>query len=92
MFEGISLCFDSCDMYLLNMQSRNFILHAVPEAMSCFVGGIDQRIEIKKKHGFCKENTLSKLYNLIWDTFWLCLMVDIQVSQVMSFKLFTFLA
>lgn len=65
MFEGISLCFDSCDMYLLNMQSRNFILHAVPEAMSCFVGGIDQRKEIKKKHGFCKENTLSKLYNLM---------------------------
>lgn len=49
MFEGISLCFDSCDMYLLNMQSRNFILHAVPEAMSCFVGGIDQRKEIKKE-------------------------------------------
>lgn len=55
MFEGISLCFDSCDMYLLNMQSRNFILHAVPEAMSCFVGGIDQRKEIKKKHDFVKK-------------------------------------
>lgn len=64
MFEGISLCFDSCDMYLLNMQSRNFILHAVPEAMSCFVGGIDQRKEIKKKHGFCKENTWPSF--IIW--------------------------